>query len=145
MPPLRDRADDVLPIARAMLRAITKDPAADFPEDVASMLLAYRWPGNVRELRNVVERHALLGTDARGLFDAAMEPGGGGGGALEEDLAELTYHEARKRVLDRFDERYLPKVLARADGVMTRAAELAGVARPSFYRMIERVRGANKP
>ncbi|MCA9585253.1 MAG: sigma 54-interacting transcriptional regulator [Myxococcales bacterium] len=145
VPPLRDRADDVLPIARAMLRAITKDPAADFPEDVASMLLAYRWPGNVRELRNVVERHALLGTDARGLFDAAMEPGGGGGGALEEDLAELTYHEARKRVLDRFDERYLPKVLARADGVMTRAAELAGVARPSFYRMIERVRGANKP
>ena len=56
----------------------------------------------------------------------------------------LTFHEARKIVLDRFEEAYLPRVLARADGVVARAAELAGVARPSFYRMLERLRASGR-
>ena len=136
VPPLRERSDDVLPIARAMLRAATHDPKADFPADFASMLVAYSWPGNVRELRNVVERHAVLGTDAKGLFEEAAMVSR----SITEDLGNLTYHEARKLVLDRFDEHYLTKVLARADGSMARAAEMSGVARTSFYRMIERVK-----
>ena len=59
--------------------------------------------------------------------------------SAEDDLALLPYHEARKIVLDRFEEKYLPRVLERAGGVMARAAELAQVARPSFYRMLERI------
>jgi len=136
VPPLRERAEDILPIARSMLRELTKDDSADFAPDFASMLLAYGWPGNVRELRNVIERHAVFGVDERALWDeSAPVP------RTNEELAALTYHEARKLVLDRFEEDYLPRVLERADGVVARAAELAGVARPSFYRMIERIRG----
>ncbi|MBX3228870.1 MAG: sigma 54-dependent Fis family transcriptional regulator [Labilithrix sp.] len=140
VPALRDRTDDILPIARAMLRSLKRDEDADFPEDFASMLTAYTWPGNVRELRNVVERHAMLGEGAKGLFDEAMETAK----VPEMDLADLTFHEARKLVMDRFEERYLPQVLERASGNMTKAAELAGVARPSFYRMMERLRPAKK-
>jgi transcriptional regulator of acetoin/glycerol metabolism len=62
----------------------------------------------------------------------------------DEELANLTYHVARKLVLDRLDEEYLPRVLERAEGVVARAAELAGVARPSFYRMLERIRPGGK-
>jgi transcriptional regulator with PAS, ATPase and Fis domain len=136
VPPLRERTEDILPIARSMLRTLKRDPNADFPEDFASMLVAYSWPGNVRELRNVVERYAVFGADDKGLFEQAeaMKQ------SADEELANLTYHEARKLVLDRFEEAYLPRVLARAEGVVARAAELAGVARPSFYRMLERIR-----
>ena len=135
VPPLRERPEDVLPIARAMLRVLRNDPHVEIPTDLASMLEAYTWPGNVRELRNVVERWAALGRLDRTMFDpleAQM--------SAEDDLAMLTYHEARKIVLDRFEEKYLPRVLERAGGVMARAAELADVARPSFYRMLERIR-----
>jgi two-component system NtrC family response regulator len=107
------------------------------------MLCAYAWPGNVRELRNVVERYAVFGLDPKSIFDDST-PRGGVPCIQDEDIAELTYHEARKRVLDRLDEAYLPAILARADGVMARAAELAGVARPSFYRMMDRQRGVKK-
>jgi DNA-binding NtrC family response regulator len=101
------------------------------------MLASYAWPGNVRELRNVIERWALLGVrDARSLFDAA---GARGGGTASEDLSHLPYHDARRLVLDRFERAYLPKVLEDAGGVVARAAEHAQVARPSFYRMLERV------
>ena len=135
VPPLRDRPEDVVPIARVMLRALRNDPAAELPADLASMLEAYDWPGNVRELRNVVERWAALGRLDRTMFDPLEAQT-----TAEDDLATLPYHEARKIVLDRFEERYLPRVLKRANGVVSRAAELAQVARPSFYRMLERIR-----
>ena len=133
--PLRDRPEDVVPIARAMLRTLRNDPLVEIPPDLASMLQAYSWPGNVRELRNVVERWAALGRLDRTMFDPIQAQNG-----ADDDLAMLPYHEARKIVLDRFEEKYLPRVLARANGVMARAAELAEVARPSFYRMMERVK-----
>ena len=135
VPPLRDRPEDVLPIARSLLRVLRSDPTLEIPPDLASMLEAYTWPGNVRELRNVVERWAALGRLDRTMFDPLEAQN-----TAEDDLATLPYHEARKIVLDRFEERYLPRVLARANGVVSRAAELAEVARPSFYRMLERIR-----
>jgi transcriptional regulator with PAS, ATPase and Fis domain len=135
VPPLRERPEDVLPIARAMLRVLRNDPTLEIPPDLASMLGAYTWPGNVRELRNVVERWAALGRLDRTMFDPLEAQA-----SAEDDLALLPYHEARKIVLDRFEEKYLPRVLERAGGVIARAAELAEVARPSFYRMLERIR-----
>jgi transcriptional regulator with PAS, ATPase and Fis domain len=139
VPPLRDRPEDVVILARALFRATVGDPSADIPEDLAAMLKAYRWPGNVRELRNVIDRYALLGIrDASTLFD--------GGEAPSEpddttDLATLPYAEARRRAIHRFEREYANAVLARAGGVVVKAAELAGIARPSFYRMLGRSKG----
>ena len=135
IPPLRDRPEDVLPIASMMLRRVMRDPRAEIPPDLAAMLRSYTWPGNARELRNVIERYTLLGaTTAGALFDADEEAGGG------DDFADLPYGEARRAALERFEERYFPAVLDRCGGVVARAAEHAQVARPSFYRMLERVR-----
>jgi transcriptional regulator with PAS, ATPase and Fis domain len=137
VPPLRDRPEDVLPLATAFLRAATGDGARTLPADLEALLAHHSWPGNVRELRNVIDRYAHLGVDdARGLFDDA---GGGELGGIE-DLSRLPLHEARRRAIDAFERAYVPRVLARAGGVVAKAAELAGVARPSFYRMIERVK-----
>ncbi len=144
VPPLRDRADDVLPIATHFLRDATRDPDAALPSELAGMLVAYRWPGNVRELRNVVLRHATLGAHDR---DALFGTGAFGEKAALpslDELAQLSYHDARQQVLERFEDAYIPAVLERAGGVVSKAAELAGVARPSFYRMVDRQRGRKK-
>jgi transcriptional regulator with PAS, ATPase and Fis domain len=136
VPPLRDRSEDIVPLARAFLRTAAGDPTAELPADLSAMLTSYRWPGNVRELRNVIDRYALLGVrDAGHLFDVAMtDPDK----RFTEDLARLPYHEARRRALEHFERTYLPRVLSMSNGVVARAAEHAQVARPSFYRMLER-------
>jgi transcriptional regulator with PAS, ATPase and Fis domain len=139
VPPLRDRREDILPLARAFLRATTRDPDAELAPELAALLTSHAWPGNVRELRNVVDRYALGMRDAAGLFDEGLVRI-----AQEDDLAQLPFHEARRRVLDRFERAYLPRVLERAGGVVSRAAELAEVARPSLYRMLERLRIASE-
>jgi DNA-binding NtrC family response regulator len=105
---------------------------------MVSMFGSYRWPGNVRELRNVVERHALLGVEEeQGLFDEIERAPRTSD--LRGDELSLDFHDARKLVLERFERAYLTNALDRAGGVVTRAAELAGVARPSFHRMLERL------
>jgi transcriptional regulator with PAS, ATPase and Fis domain len=137
VPPLRDRPEDVLPIALSMLRAAKGDDRADLAPDFASMLAAYTWPGNVRELRNVMDRYAVFGAGGSELFD-----GGGGAAAAERPHPALTmtYQEARRIALDRFDEDYLPRLLEHAGGAVAVAAERAGVNKSSFYRMLERIR-----
>jgi transcriptional regulator with PAS, ATPase and Fis domain len=134
VPPLRDRPEDILPLAAGFLKS-AGSTQPEVPPDLAALFATYSWPGNVRELRNVIERHALLGVrDPQGLFDA------GAGRIGESDLSGLPLHEARRRAIDAFERAYVPGVLARAGNNVARAAELAGVARPSFYRMLERLR-----
>ncbi len=59
IPPLRERRDDILPLASAFIAGFTQGRAR-FSAAVAECLTAYAWPGNVRELRNVMERASLL-------------------------------------------------------------------------------------
>jgi transcriptional regulator with PAS, ATPase and Fis domain len=142
VPPLRERPEDILPIARSFLRSARGDLLADFPADFASMLTSHRWPGNVRELRNVVQRFAVFGAEML----SPLEGEGAGVAQSEDDrLAQLPYAKAKRIVMSRFEDEYLPRVLARADGVVSRAADLAGVGRPSFYRMLERSSFAKDP
>ena len=135
VPALRDRSDDVLPIARAMLRSYTRSPSAELPPDVEGMLVGYRWPGNVRELRNVVQRFATLGVDdAASLFasGAARAPG------VPADLSEAPYAETKHALVEDFDRSYLKALLARCDGSIARAIEHSGLSRATLYRMLER-------
>ncbi len=63
LPPLRERRDDILPMAEAFLEEIGRSvgrPAAGISRDALGTLLAYRFPGNVRELRNAIERATIL-------------------------------------------------------------------------------------
>jgi transcriptional regulator with GAF, ATPase, and Fis domain len=63
LPALRERPDDILPLADAFLSEIGRGlgrPPAGVSRDAKEMLTAYRWPGNVRELRNILERAAIL-------------------------------------------------------------------------------------
>ncbi len=57
----------------------------------------------------------------------------------------MPFPEARKLVLECLEATYFPVILARADGVVSRAAELSGLARSSFYRMLERIEKDSPP
>ena len=138
VPPLRDRPEDILPLARLLLRRVPGFERAEIPADVEVMLTRYPWPGNVRELRNVMDRFALLGPNPGALFDGALQaPRTRALGTL----AHLAYDEARRVALDQFESVYVEAVLERAENKVARAAQLAGVGRQSFYRMIQRARG----
>jgi len=89
MPPLRERGDEILVLARHFLARSNVDHAAGKQLSPATeqALLAYPWPGNVRELKNAIERAALLAETSICPADLGLEnpaavalPGGNGGG-----------------------------------------------------------------
>jgi two-component system response regulator FlrC len=88
LPPLRERPQDILPLAEHFLRRLgpaLRRPAAGFTPEAQERLQAYAWPGNVRELENVVERAIILargeavGLAELSLLPVAAPPAGDGG------------------------------------------------------------------
>jgi len=78
LPPLRERPEDILPLAEHFLRRLgpaLRKPAAGFTGEAKERLQAYAWPGNVRELENVVERAVILARgEAVGLAELSLLP-----------------------------------------------------------------------
>jgi len=68
VPALRDRREDIIPLAKHFLYTFSKQftkPFQGFSPDAEQMLLGYPWPGNIRELKNLMERTVLLETGNR--------------------------------------------------------------------------------
>jgi DNA-binding NtrC family response regulator len=142
--PLRERREDIPEIARHLVRQFGREMGkAGCQLDASAMaeLMAYSWPGNVRELRNVIERAVMLTTDdsipARNIVallpkrDAKAE-----GPALS--YAELTYMDAKKKVIDEFTATYLKSKLAMHGGHISKAAENSGIPRQHFSLLMKR-------
>ena len=75
IPPLRDRASDIEPLADYFLRRAAVELGKAPPvlaRDAVRVLQSYRWPGNVRELENAMERMAILCEERVGAGDLAM-------------------------------------------------------------------------
>jgi DNA-binding NtrC family response regulator len=70
-PPLRDRPDDIIPLAHHFLSRLGTGPANGFTDGAVRTLQAYHWPGNVRELANAMERVMIL-NPGRGSVTADM-------------------------------------------------------------------------
>ncbi|WP_394820980.1 sigma 54-interacting transcriptional regulator [Pendulispora albinea] len=147
VPPLRDRREDIVPLALSFLRRTTRDPKSELPPDFAALLSSYAWPGNVRELRNVIDRYALFGAaNPKQLFDTQAGPIARIGGAsststaaLDAELFDSPFHEAKQELLERFERAYLTHALAATGGIVTKAVERTGIARPTIYRMMNRL------
>src|SRR5205823_1263835 len=63
VPPLRDRPEDIVPLAQSFLRTMARNagrPGLELNEAQRAMLVDYEWPGNVRELQHVIERAVIL-------------------------------------------------------------------------------------
>jgi transcriptional regulator with PAS, ATPase and Fis domain len=141
IPPLRARRDDVGPLARLFWERFA-GTIADFPEAILPALEMRSWPGNVRELRNHVERIVSLGTaEAIGRSQGAVPappvaPHDATAGAAPILPVDLPLREARLRWTEQFEALYLRALLERTHGNVTQAAELAGVNRRTFQRLM---------
>ncbi|MFN2385249.1 MAG: sigma-54-dependent transcriptional regulator [Thermoanaerobaculia bacterium] len=131
VPPLRDRPEDILPLARSVLRTIPARwggrPFAPTP-DSERALLAYPWPGNVRELFNRIQRAVLVApTEELTPADLGFDPGRAPDVRAGEEAPEAAERAS------------LEEALRRHGGSVSRAAEELGFSRQALYRRMERL------
>ena len=129
-PPLRDRREDVVPIAERFL-ASRGVPPGKLSAEARERLLAHAWPGNVRELENALERALILAgeddirADHLGTVTAAAARPRKAGDLLGEGFD-----------LDAFEREVVYAALERAGGNKTHAAKLLGITRRRLYSML---------
>jgi DNA-binding NtrC family response regulator len=143
LPALRERVEDIAGLSHRLLReagAWLSVAPREIAPDAEQALLAHGWPGNVRELRNVIQRAASLCQGATlTLADLELRPDRRPAPDIEIDL-NLTFKEAKARVIERFERSYLAALITRHRGNLTRAAQHADVAR-NHLRELLRQRG----
>jgi DNA-binding NtrC family response regulator len=138
VPPLRERVEDIEPIANHLLSRFARENRRSirgFEPEALRTLRQYSWPGNVRELRNVVERAVVL---AKGSLLTSSDL------LLEQDgQARAEWHELLDQPLDgasaAFERRYFERLMQRADGNKTKAADLAGRDRSTIYTYLKKL------
>jgi two-component system response regulator AtoC len=129
LPPLRERREDILPLAEAFLareRERRATQASAFEAETTQALLGYHWPGNVRELRAAVERAALYAGGASVPLSALPAH------VLEEPQ---TFWSGRPKPpsLKEVEQAYIRHVLQQAGGSQTRAAAALGISRKALW------------
>ncbi len=129
LPPLRDRKEDIMPLANNFLRQHAKryrKTIGGFDETARERLMAHPFPGNVRELDHVVERAVLMSSGAQlKARDLGLTTGGGDSRGLEE------------MSLEEVEAYLIKKALARVGGNARQAAEALGLSRSAFYRRLQ--------
>jgi DNA-binding NtrC family response regulator len=135
LPPLRERGDDVLMLARHILKTLGGENAFELSKDVEQALLAYSWPGNVRELRNAIERAIHLGAE----HAIPMVPGQRGEEHLHaDDAPDLPFKEAKEQIISAFERAYLERLMSRHSNNISAAARDAGIDRNYLYRLLKK-------
>jgi DNA-binding NtrC family response regulator len=130
LPPLRERREDIPPLAVHFLRRHAtryRKQLSGFDAGGMQTLLEHSWPGNIRELDHAIERAVLmaLGDQVRAQ-DLALRASAAGGAAPR--LEELTLEEVERLLIQ--------KALSRYEGNVSRAAQALGLSRSALYRRI---------
>lgn len=120
LPPLRERPEDVAPLARLFMGQLSTQLAVapiDMDDGILADLERYSWPGNVRELRNVVERSLILGNFPSDIVGPQNEP-----------------RPPRSEALKEVEKKHMLGVLAAVGGNRAEAARRLGVSRKTLDR-----------
>jgi two-component system NtrC family response regulator len=133
LPPLREREDDVLALAKFFLRRFAAEanrPELAFDPDALRALSKHVWPGNVRELENCVRRSVIMAEGTRlKVRDLELNAAG-----IEINGA-VTLKEARETV----ERQMVQQALQKNAGKITRAAAELGLSRPTLYELMEKL------
>jgi two-component system NtrC family response regulator len=130
MPPLRERKEDIIPLARHFLAHYCKEhrkPAMALSHAAETALLQYLWPGNVRELENLINRAVVLSPRN------VLTPGDLGFTA-DQIRNDVNLKVAKKAM----ELEFLNKALSRNHGIVSRAARELGISRVNLYELIEK-------
>jgi DNA-binding NtrC family response regulator len=150
LPPLRRRHGDVSVLATHFWKRL--GGPSPIPAGLLQRFESYAWPGNVRELHNAVARQIALGelsTEIGALRSSVPPPptpaaANATADVMEEILGrDLPFVQARDKLLDEFQRRYVERVLVQHGGNVTHAAEASGIARRYFQTI--RARSQPKP
>lgn len=135
LPPLREHADDILPLARRFLSEASDQLKRQPPRlaaDAEDVLVRYHWPGNVRELRHVLERVLLAGVGGEVRASALPLE------ILEGQEAYLAPGVAARPTLEDVERRYIELTLMYARGNQTKAAAILGISRKALWEKRKR-------
>jgi len=142
IPALRDRRQDILPLAEAFLEDLGRTmarPAAGISRDAREWLLSHDWPGNVRELRNAIERAILLCDGGLVTHDHLPAPMSLPAEPLaiaangSHNGAHNGGHNGEIVELGSMERTLVQRALDKSRGNKTRAAQLLGVTRAQLY------------
>ncbi len=128
LPPLRERATDIVPLAGALLHRICRDINCDtlsLTDAATQKLVQWRWPGNIRELANVLERAAIL--SERKTIDAEAIQ-------IQDDFTPRRIDVA----LADIERNAIRDALERVDGNRRRAAELLDIPERTLYDKLKK-------
>jgi transcriptional regulator with PAS, ATPase and Fis domain len=137
VPSLRDRIEDVLPLANGFLAECGAEigvAPAGFSEACVERLQCHTWPGNVRELRNVIERAVLMARDELvtvehlGLERASSSSTNDSGPGLVLPVSDRSLRNVERALIER--------VLVETEGNRSQAARLLGVNRATLYNKL---------
>ena len=173
VPALRERADDILPLAEHFLARFARKlgiKVTGFSESARGAMMAYRWPGNVRELQNTIERAVILTEEGRAVSAAALGLPVVGtsistGEALlnssvpfdfEETAATavsepaptasaLTGADGNVLTIAELEKQAIKAALHQTGGNRTRAAELLGISIRTLRNKLQEYRDAGEP
>ena len=145
IPPLRERSEDILPLALDIMQFFNKELKKNFvgfTPAAAELLQKYPWPGNIRELRNVIERTMILSYE--GEIDEDCLP---------EEVRDCHEEPEREETFTSFDvsptgdqfvslkeleDRYIQEVLTATGQNKTHAARILGIHPTSLLRRLKR-------
>ncbi len=139
LPLLRDRREDILPLAMHFLKASAheyKRPVTELSAGAMQKLTSYTWPGNVRELENIIRQAVILASGpiicARDLQLAIEVPE-----SLESLFGE-SLKDAKARMIQEFERTYLEDALVACGGNISKAARRARKDRRSFFALLKK-------
>jgi DNA-binding NtrC family response regulator len=141
LPPVRERREDIELLAHYFVdkyRVQYGQPEKRFHPETLQSFLNYDWPGNVREMENVIHQEFLLadGPEIRACIPDPVPPV-----ALAEGCAVSTeepFSHAKARVIARFEQEYLRRLLVQCQGNVTAAAQRAGKERRALGKLLKK-------
>ena len=131
VPPLRERQDDAVVLARALLTRFAarhRKPVRAFSRQALAIIEAYAWPGNVRELENRVKR-AVVMAEGREITPEDLE-------LAEVKVQEMPFDLREVRELSELTA--IKRAIHQSDRNLSRAAELLGITRPTLYNLMKK-------
>ncbi|HSD64142.1 MAG TPA: sigma-54 dependent transcriptional regulator [Ignavibacteriaceae bacterium] len=141
VPPLRERPDDIIPLAKHFLIELCERedrPVPDFSIEAENSLKSYIWNGNVRELQNIIGRAFFLCSNNQIERSDIPIPISNTENKELNALIDFGYKEAKEKVIEKFELEYLTHHLKENKGNISKTAEECGLDRRSIHRIINK-------
>jgi len=135
IPPLRQRLEDILPLARHFVKSFSrklKMPDLHFDASCLDFLQSYDWPGNIRELENAVERAALLCTDG------VIRPENLVLRTSRAGIEHQNFDPNHIYSLEELEMRHIASVLQLTNGNQRKACEILGISQATLWRKMKK-------